>query len=84
MLKPGSAYVWNAEDGGAWVDLMRMTLGDINTLLEKQTDFLEWLNDMQASGDAQEALDIMGALSDALDGHSSCDEFLLEAIAAVV
>jgi len=72
------------EDGGAWVDLMRMTLGDINTLLEKQTDFLEWLNDMQASGDAQEALDIMGALSDALDGHSSCDEFLLEAIAAVV
>ena len=72
-----------AEAGSAWHDDMRQTIADINLLLEKQSDFLEWLDDMQPAFNAQDALDVMEALGDALHTHSSCDEFLLEAIAVM-
>ena len=71
------------EAGSAWPNEMRQTVADINLLLEKQSDFLEWLDDIQTAFNAQDALDIMEALGDALHAYSSCDEFLLEAISAM-
>jgi E3 ubiquitin-protein ligase UBR4 len=65
-----------------WEVNMKERVRDVGAMLTFSKEILEWLADMQGAGDVQEALDIMGALSDALTGGcSSCDDFVREAIA---
>jgi E3 ubiquitin-protein ligase UBR4 len=66
----------------AWEVSMKERVRDVGAMLGFCKEMLEWLEDMQGAGDVQEALDIMGALSDALTGGcTSCDDFVREAIA---
>lgn len=65
-----------------WEVSMKDRVRDVGAMLGFCKEMLEWLEDMQDAGDVQEALDIMGALSDALTGGcTSCDDFVREAIA---
>jgi E3 ubiquitin-protein ligase UBR4 len=65
-----------------WEATMKEKVRDVSAMLGFSKEILEWLEDMRGAGDAQEALDIMGALGDALTGGcNSCDEFVRDAIA---
>lgn len=65
-----------------WEATMKEKVRDVGAMLTFSKEILEWLEEMQGATDAQEALDIMGALSDALTGGcTSCDVFVQEAIA---
>lgn len=64
-----------------WEVTMKERVRDVGAMLGFSKEILEWLEDMQGAGDVQEALDIMGALSDALTGScTSCDDFVRDAI----
>ncbi|KAI5072138.1 hypothetical protein GOP47_0012244 [Adiantum capillus-veneris] len=63
-----------------WEVAMKERLRDIKAMLGFSNKLLEWLDEMQRAEDLQEAFDVMGALGDALAGHSSCEEFIIDAI----
>lgn len=64
-----------------WEATMKEKVRDVGAMLTFSKEILEWLEEMQGAADVQEALDIMGALSDALTGGcTSCDVFVQEAI----
>lgn len=64
-----------------WEVTMKERVRDVGAMLGFSKEILEWLEDIQSAGDVQEALDIMGALSDALTGGcTSCDDFVRDAI----
>ncbi|KAH7416528.1 hypothetical protein KP509_14G095600 [Ceratopteris richardii] len=64
----------------AWELVMKERLRDIKAMLGFSNKLLEWLDEMQSAVDLQEAFDIMGALADALASHSSCEDFIRDAI----
>lgn len=64
-----------------WEVTMKERVRDVGAMLGFSKEILEWLEEIQGAGDVQEALDIMGALSDALTGGcTSCDDFVRDAI----
>ncbi|MCO5564796.1 hypothetical protein L7F22_018464 [Adiantum nelumboides] len=63
-----------------WEVAMKERLRDIKAMLGFSNKLLDWLDEMQSAEDLQEAFDVMGALGDALAGHSSCEEFIKDAI----
>lgn len=65
-----------------WEVAMKEKLLDIKSMLGFSNKLLEWLVEMQGAEDLQEAFDVMGALADALASHSSCEEFIKDAISS--
>lgn len=66
-----------------WETSLKDRLRDVGPILGFAKDMLEWLEEMQGARDIQEALDVMGALGDALTGiHKSCEDFVRDAIAS--
>lgn len=66
----------------AWETSLKDRLHDVGAILGFAKDMLEWLEEMQGAQDIQEALDVMGALGDALTGSKSCEDFVRDAIAS--
>lgn len=64
-----------------WEVIMKERVRDVSAMLGFSKEILEWLEDVQGADDVQEALDIMGALPDALTGGcTSCDDFVRDAV----
>ncbi|XP_062193855.1 auxin transport protein BIG-like [Phragmites australis] len=74
------------ESGGShekWEILMKEKLGNMKEMVGLSKDLLSWLEDMTSSDDLQEAVDIMGVLTDVFSsGHTKCEEFIRAAIHA--
>lgn len=65
-----------------WVVVMRERMVNIREMVGFSDDMVEWLDDMTAACDLQEAFDVMGALEDVLShGFTQCEDFVRAAIA---
>ncbi|KAL2641590.1 hypothetical protein R1flu_009177 [Riccia fluitans] len=65
-----------------WETTMKDRLRDVSAMLGFAKDLLEWLEEMQGSQDIQEAFDVAQILEDGLSRHTSCEDFVRDAIAS--
>ncbi|KAL3677862.1 hypothetical protein R1sor_020818 [Riccia sorocarpa] len=65
-----------------WETTMKNRLRDVSAMLNFAKDLLEWLEEMQGSQDIQEAFDVAQILGDGLSSHTSCEDFVRDAIAS--
>ncbi|XP_010261103.1 PREDICTED: auxin transport protein BIG isoform X2 [Nelumbo nucifera] len=64
-----------------WEIVMKEKLVNVREMVEFSKELLSWLEDMTSAADFQEALDVMGMLSDVLSsGFSRCEDFVNAAI----
>ena len=62
---------------------MKEKLVNVKEMVGFSKEFLLWLEDMTASGDLQEAMDVMGMLGDVLSsGSSTCLAFVQSTISS--